>query len=191
MEDILIIKNFLSKGVSDYLFKYLKEHVDWKDTLFIKESYETKKIKRKMEYVSDRAQEYFYANLSFYGNEWEKYIPLGIIRDLLSFENSEYIFNSVLLNMYEDGKDEINWHSDKEETLGERPIIACVNLGATRKMWFRLKSPDSEKFFHEVSHGDLLVMGPDCQKKYLHAILKESDVKEPRISLTYRFNHEN
>ena len=65
-----------------------------------------------------------------------------------------------------------------------------MNLGATRKFWFRKKESGSEKFFYEVENGDLLIMGENCQKNYLHAILKEPEVKEPRISLTYRFNFE-
>ncbi len=97
-------------------------------------------------------------------------------------------FNSVLLNLYANGKDEIKWHSDKEESLGENPVIACLNIGAKRKFWFRKKETGSDKFFYEVENGDLLIMGENCQKNYLHAILKEPDVKESRISLTYRYN---
>ena len=63
-----------------------------------------------------------------------------------------------------------------------------MNFGATRKFWF-LNKATNEKFYHELNNGDLLVMGENCQQNYLHAILKDSTVKEPRISLTFRFNH--
>ena len=186
MEDISIIKNFLSKGVSDFLFEYLKENIKWHDTLKNIDSDADVKIKRKMAYCSDIPVDYRYATLYFPGQAWVE--PLEVLNKLLSYENN-FVFNSCLLNMYADGKDEINWHSDKEESLGERPIIACVNLGAARKFWFRSKEPQSEKFFHIVEHGDLLIMGPDCQSKYLHAILKEKEVVDPRISLTFRYNN--
>lgn len=91
----------------------------------------------------------------------------------------------MLLNLYENGKDEIRWHSDKEDQLGDEPVIACVNLGATRKFHFLEKETGNKKFYN-VANGDLLIMGDQCQKKFLHAILKEKDVTEPRISLTYR-----
>ena len=186
MEDIKVVKRFLSEGVSKFLFEYLEENIKWHDTLKIIESDETRKIKRKMAYCSEEPVMYQYANLEFMGEYW--HYPLEIINQLLAYEGN-FIFNSVLLNMYADGKDEINWHSDKEPSLGDNPIIACVNLGATRKFWFRKKEPNSEKFFHELSDGDLLIMGQDCQANYLHAILKESEIKEPRISLTYRYNY--
>lgn len=188
MQDIKIIKNFLSKGVSDFLFDHLRDNVTWYETLNVIGTYNTKKIKRKMSYFSITPEIYEYANLSFQGDMLENGDPLSTLIQLLAFEDN-YVFNSVLLNYYKDGKDEINWHSDKEESLGEKPIIACVNLGATRKFWFREKDSISDPFFYEVSHGDLLVMGQDCQSKYLHAIKKESEVTESRISLTFRYNY--
>jgi alkylated DNA repair dioxygenase AlkB len=43
----------------------------------------------------------------------------------------------VLLNLYRNGVDSMGWHSDDERELGERPVIASVSLGATRR--FRLR----------------------------------------------------
>lgn len=184
MEDVTIIKNFLSKEESDIAFNYLLDNINWHDRLNIMYSEETVKINRKMAYVSDNIIDYSYANFYFKGELWNdtlKDIKLKIEARISAK------FNSVLLNLYSNGKDEIKWHSDKEYTLGENPIIACVNLGVTRKFWF-LKKDTGNKHFIEVENGDLLVMGENCQKNYLHAILKEKGVTEPRISLTYRRN---
>ena len=41
-------------------------------------------------------------------------------------------FNSVLLNLYRDGKDGVGWHSDREENFGRDQIIASVTFGDTR-----------------------------------------------------------
>ena len=84
-----------------------------------------------------------------------------------------------------DGKDEIKWHSDSEPQLGENPIIATVNLGATRTFRF-VNKETGEKIAIPLDHGDLLMMHENCQKNYKHAILPEKSVKEPRISLTFR-----
>lgn len=108
-----------------------------------------------------------------------------------------FTFNSVLLNLYADGKEEIRWHSDKEDQLGERPVIACINLGAGRKFSFLRKGLAGESDLEDegqkgeridffVEHGDLLLMTEECQERWLHAILKDKSVKEPRISLTFR-----
>ena len=46
-------------------------------------------------------------------------------------------FNSVLMNWYRDGEDYINWHTDAEKELGQNPIIASINFGATRRFLIR------------------------------------------------------
>jgi alkylated DNA repair dioxygenase AlkB len=187
MEDIKVIRNFLDAATAEAYFEILSRDMYWHDTLFNRVTDEPVKIPRKMAYVEDYPRLYHYANLYFQGGTW-----MGPLRDLRNEleEALGYHFNSVLLNYYENGKETINWHSDKEATLGPNPVIACVNLGATRKFWFRKKEAGSEKFYHELHSGDLLVMGEDCQVKYLHAILEEKDVKTPRISLTYRYNYD-
>ena len=46
-------------------------------------------------------------------------------------------FNSVLLNLYRDGRDSVSWHADNEPGLGQNPVIASLSLGAMRR--FQLK----------------------------------------------------
>ena len=46
-------------------------------------------------------------------------------------------FNSVLLNLYRDGRDSVSWHADNEPGLGRNPVIASISLGATRR--FQMK----------------------------------------------------
>lgn len=187
MEDIRLIKGFVSQYTTP-IFDELKNNIKWNEYLNVVDSDEKVKIMRKMAYISNYPTEYKYAKLSFIGDSWDNSPKiLKVLCDMISKE-LDYEFNSVLLNYYKDGKDEIKWHSDKEDTLGKNPIIACLNFGATRKFWFLRKLPNSEKFYHEVENGDLLIMGSECQEKYLHAILKEKEVTEPRISLTFRKN---
>ena len=183
MEDIKLIKGFLTKDFTEKCFDWLLTNIKWHEELCSTIDNSMIKINRKMAYVYDKPIVYSYAKLSFEGEIWNEY--LVEIRNKLNDEIGGS-YNSVLLNLYKDGKDEIKWHSDKEEIIGPNPIIACINLGATRKFWFRKKEVGSEKFFIEVSDGDLLIMGENCQTNYLHAILKEKNVLNSRISLTYR-----
>ena len=181
--DIRIIKSVFSEEYCKIAFDEIKNSINWQNELTVAGTTNKTKINRYMSYVTDKPVIYSYANLELQGETW---IPkLVEIKDTL-IGDGRYKFNSVLLNLYEDGKDEIRWHSDKEKQLGSNPIIACVNLGATRKFWF-LEKATGVKTPWEVSSGDLLIMGPNCQENYLHAILKEKDVTEPRISLTYRW----
>ncbi len=46
-------------------------------------------------------------------------------------------FNSVLLNLYRNGRDSVSWHADNEPGLGQNPVIASISLGAVRR--FQLK----------------------------------------------------
>jgi len=98
-------------------------------------------------------------------------------------------FNGVLLNLYRDGADSMGWHADDEASLGARPVIASVSLGAPRRM--RFKSKDSQQaassgFEITLGHGSLLVMRGDSQRDWLHAIPKSKRVSTPRINLTFR-----
>ena len=46
-------------------------------------------------------------------------------------------YNAVLLNFYRHGGDSVGWHSDSEAGLGDRPTIASLSLGGTRRFQFR------------------------------------------------------
>lgn len=183
MEKIELISGFLNTEISDKIFKYLEENIEWHDTL-LSENDEPVKIKRKMAYVFHEVVDYKYANLKFKGTVWNN--TLSEIKTLI-YESTGFEFNSVLLNYYKNGKDEIKWHSDKEKQLGdiEKSVIATINLGATRKFWYLNKS-DGTKDYYSVANGDLLMMNPGFQNEYLHAILPEKEIKGPRISLTFR-----
>lgn len=183
-EDITYIPNYLTPQESEALFEHLKTEINWTDTV-ISESGQSVKLNRKVAYIADRQKEYFYANLRFETPNGTWTPLLAILKDRLNVQFGQK-FNSVLLNFYKDGKDEIRWHSDKEFCLGEKPVIACVNLGATRKFWLQEKRDNGEKWNVPLNNGDLLFMNEYCQENLLHAILKEKEVLEPRISLTFR-----
>src|ERR1700753_2856905 len=55
-------------------------------------------------------------------------------------------FNSVLLNYYRDGNDSVAWHSDKENVLGRRPVIASVSFGQVRSFDIRSKADHKEQY---------------------------------------------
>jgi len=96
-------------------------------------------------------------------------------------------FNSVLLNLYRDGFDSMGWHSDDEPELGERPVIASLSLGATRR--FRLRHrrrKDLEPVVIDLENGSLLIMEGDTQRFWKHQISKSKRVSEPRVNLTFR-----
>ena len=100
-----------------------------------------------------------------------------------------YTFNSVLLNWYRDGKDNMGWHADDEQVLGPNPVIASLNLGATRRFKMRRNNPSSEQTEIALTHGSLLVMAGEMQHYWKHAVPKELKVQNSRINLTFRYIH--
>lgn len=95
-------------------------------------------------------------------------------------------FNSVLLNLYRDGKDSMGWHSDDEPELGENPVIASVSLGAERRFCVKHRTRPEERHALVLGHGSLLVMRGAMQHHWLHSVPKSLRVSEPRINLTFR-----
>jgi alkylated DNA repair dioxygenase AlkB len=93
-------------------------------------------------------------------------------------------FNSVLLNLYRDGRDSMSFHSDNEAQLGPEPVIASLSLGATRTFQMRKRSP-RQRLAGRLGHGSLLVMYGSSQAEWEHAIPKEP-CSGPRINLTFR-----
>ena len=95
-----------------------------------------------------------------------------------------YGYNSCGVNLYPDGKKGLKDHSDNEpDILGH--VISTVSVGATRQMIFRAKYTQGSETV-SLDHGSLLEMQEDCQDLLTHAIAKSEDIKEPRISFTFR-----
>src|ERR1700761_9211781 len=73
-------------------------------------------------------------------------------------------FNSVLLNYYRDGNDSVAWHSDKENVLGKRPVIASVSFGQVRSFDIRSKADHKEHYSVRLEHGSFLLMKAGLQE---------------------------
>jgi alkylated DNA repair dioxygenase AlkB len=103
-------------------------------------------------------------------------------------ESAEASFNSVLLNLYRDGKDSMGFHADNEKELGKDPIIASVSLGATRRFQLRYAGKTRSVPGKDLDLGDgsLLVMRGTTQHHWRHGVPKEQAPVGPRINLTFR-----
>ena len=111
------------------------------------------------------------------------------ICDILGIKSP--VFNSCLINKYEDGDKLIKPHSDHQTTFGERPVVAILSIGDTRRLHFRpisylqTKQNTHKDFYYDLENKSLLVMAGDTQKEYCHSIDKEP-CKRLRYSLTFR-----
>jgi len=98
----------------------------------------------------------------------------------------ETSFNSVLANLYRDGRDSMGWHSDDEPELGAEPLIASLSFGAARN--FRLRHRRHPKRQHTIrlENGSLLVMAGALQQHWRHCLPRSARVHEARVNLSFR-----
>jgi alkylated DNA repair dioxygenase AlkB len=89
-------------------------------------------------------------------------------------------------NQYRNGQDSIGYHADNESTQGKHPVIASLSLGATRTFRMKRKQAGGKSFGFDLSHGDLLLMQPGCQQKWVHALPKTTKPCGVRVNWTLR-----
>lgn len=97
-----------------------------------------------------------------------------------------YGYQVAFGNQYRSGRDHMGYHSDDEPSLGVKPAIASVSLGATRVFKLRSRFDKAKPVSYELTHGSLLVMEPGCQEAYQHAVMKTVRDVGMRVNWTFR-----
>ena len=94
-------------------------------------------------------------------------------------------FNSVLANLYRDGRDSVGWHRDSDYTHGGQPDIASVSFGATRR--FELRDEHGRtRAAVDLDSGSLLLITGDAIARWWHRVPKTRHAAGPRVNLTFR-----
>lgn len=181
--EVIIYQNFFAESESDRFFKELRNNLNWqqdKIKIFGKEV----DLPRLTAWYGDEGKSYKYSGITMNPNAW---IPaLLAIKEKIE-KVVELDFNSVLANLYRDGKDYVSWHSDDEKELGNNPIIASVSFGATRRFKLRHKSNKNLGTVEiTLTNGSLLIMKGSTQHFWKHQVPKTSKVRKERINLTFR-----
>jgi len=181
--EITLFPQFFPPAESDTLFSTLLGHTKW----------EQRNIKlygrlypepRLTAWHGDEGRIYSYSGLTLH--------PLAWTETLLQIKSrldavAGVTFNSVLLNLYRNGRDSNGWHQDNEPELGLNPVIASVSFGGTRRFQMRHKlRKDLPKVEIDLTHGSLLLMSGTTQHFWQHQIPKTAKPVEQRINLTFR-----
>jgi alkylated DNA repair dioxygenase AlkB len=137
-------------------------------------------------WIGDPAATYVYSRTRFQPHPWTP--SLAALRERVE-QACGARFNSVLANLYRDGRDAMGWHSDDEPELGGRPVIASLSLGAVRRFRFKPRQGGTRHDIHaiELGHGGLLRMAGDTQRLYKHDVPRTSATVGARINLTFRW----
>ena len=134
-------------------------------------------------WVGDADAVYTYSRVRFAPHAWTP--ALAELRRELCIRCSES-YNSVLCNLYRDGRDAMGWHSDSEPELGPQPSIASLSFGAARRFRLRHRTRRDLRAEIELDSGSLLLMAGATQHNYRHDLPRTAKPVGPRVNLTFR-----
>ncbi|MBW4504892.1 MAG: alpha-ketoglutarate-dependent dioxygenase AlkB [Scytonema hyalinum WJT4-NPBG1] len=181
--EVIIYRSFFNGLESNQLFKELFDSINWRQDkmkIFGKEV----DLPRLTAWYGDGGKSYTYSGITMNPDAWTPILLL--IKERIE-EVVQEKFNSVLINLYRNGKDYVSWHSDDEPELGINPIIASVSFGQTRRFQLKHKlNKDLEKVEITLTDGSLLLMKGSTQHFWHHQIPKTSKQLKERINLTFR-----
>lgn len=180
---LTLYRNAFPVAQADSLFAQLQADIPWSQDVLRIAGREVN-IPRLQCLLGDGATPYSYSGLAL--NPVAFPAVLDEMRDRLN-QLCGQEFNAALANLYRDGHDSVDWHSDDEASLGENPMIASVSLGETRRFELRHRTDKSltvQKI--ALTHGSVLLMAGSTQRYWEHRVPKDAKTVLPRINLTFR-----
>jgi alkylated DNA repair dioxygenase AlkB len=163
-------------------FERLREEITW-DQHRLRIFGRAVDAPRLSSWVGDPDTAYRYSGTRFLPHAWTP--ALSELKKYL-LQHCGESYNSVLCNLYRDGRDSMGWHSDNERELGVDPAIASFSFGGTRKFRLRHRAQPDIRLELDLPSGSLLRMGGKTQACYRHDLPKTAKSVAPRINLTFR-----
>lgn len=180
--DLALWTDWLSPAEADALFAQLHDTIAWETHVIRLFGREVASPRRSC-WIGDAGASYVYSRTRFEPHPWPP--ALAALRPRVE-QACGARFNSVLANLYRDGRDAMGWHSDDEPELGPAPVIASLSLGTARRFVFRRKPRGPVALELSLPPGSLLRMAGATQRLYQHALPRTARVQAPRINLTFR-----
>lgn len=175
------LQQFYGSADADSYFQQLHQSLNWQqEQLFIYGRWLN--VPRLMAWYGDAEAHYRYSGVNHQPQAWT-----SVLAELRSNVETAcgHGFNSVLANLYRDGRDSMGCHADDEKELGRNPLIASLSFGDSRLLRFKHRST-GQKLDIELGHGDLLVMAGELQYHWRHELPKTRRSKQARVNLTFR-----
>lgn len=179
--ELYLHSGFYPKSQADDLFQLLLTEIAWEQEEL--QIYGRKiNVPRLMCWYGDPGAHYRYSGADHAPHRWTPTLLTlkGDVEALCACQ-----FNSVMVNLYRDGRDSMGCHADDEKELGVNPTIASLSFGESRLLRFRHKRA-KQKLEIELHHGDLLIMAGSLQHHWRHELPKTRQTKQARINLTFR-----
>jgi alkylated DNA repair dioxygenase AlkB len=166
-----------------------KEHI--LNTLIEKVPLKREKIFVDGIWVEELRQTFWYSEkqqvLNYSGKKMQPSPFIPIIKDLrdLIFDKIGIMFDSVLVNYYENNNIGMRYHSDPLDGKWSTDFF-ILSFGDTRKLIFREINNIEKKYQFNLENGDAIHMFGNCQDVYQHCLKKEKGTKGPRMSLVFK-----
>ena len=176
-----LMSSWLNSSEAQLWLHRLENYVDWERPvvrIYGREHF----VPRLTAFLAADGVTYCYSGVQHCGEGWPVwFIPLLEKVNEVSAVN----FNGCLLNLYRNGLDRMGWHADDEAELDPKSPIASLSVGATRDFCLKHRQQPLRELLC-LRSGDLLIMHPECQQEWLHALPTRRRVAELRINLTFR-----
>ncbi|NOT11477.1 MAG: alpha-ketoglutarate-dependent dioxygenase AlkB [Methylococcaceae bacterium] len=174
-------RQFYPPSEADRLFTLFQSELAWQEEdIFIFGKWV--KVPRLMSWFGDPDAYYRYSGVNHQPMPWTA--ELLAVRHNIE-QHCSCKFNSVLANLYRNGRDSMGCHADDEKELGTNPVIASLSLGDERLFKLHHKKRKARRDI-QLGHGDLLVMAGELQHCWMHSVPKTKQLKTSRINLTFR-----
>jgi alkylated DNA repair dioxygenase AlkB len=175
------LRGFYAASQADDHLQHLLDSLAWQsEQLFLFGRWLT--VPRRMAWYGDVGADYRYSGVQHSPLDWTPRLA-ALRHDMQAL--CQQPFNSVLANLYRDGRDSMGCHADDEPELGPEPLIASISFGDSRLLRFR--HPQSRhRLDVELAHGDVLLMAGCIQQHWRHELPKTRKPKHARINLTFR-----
>ena len=128
---------------------------------------------------------------------WLKDITLQVMKKVGWPRWIRTLPNSCNINLYENGNNYVQWHSDDEPLfngLAENCTIISLSLGASRTFQIKMKKGGRGRIVSStvLDDGDILTMEGMFQKYLKHRLKRDRRVLNSRINITWRWikNHD-
>jgi alkylated DNA repair dioxygenase AlkB len=180
--EVIFYAAFFNAGEADRLLRELRDTTEWRQDA-MKIYGKQVPLPRLTAWYGDPGARYVYSGIDNVPLPWTA--PLLEVKHAVE-PPSGVAFNGVLLNRYRTSKDSMGWHADDEPEFGDRPVIASVSFGGTRRFQLRHKRREGLTASIELTHGSLLIMRGGTQANWLHQVPKTSKAVEERVNLTFR-----
>jgi alkylated DNA repair dioxygenase AlkB len=169
-------------GTADRLYTALRDETTWQSEEVVIFG-QRRCVPRLVAWYGDPGVRYTYSGATHEPAPWTP-VLLAIRARVLELCGID--FNSVLLNLYRDGRDGMGWHADDEPELGRDPVIVSVSFGDVRRFKLRHRRHRDQRLDLDLPHGSALRMSGPLQHHWLHALPKTSRPCNGRINLTWR-----